>query len=290
MCVCRREDVGLLVYKDHLPVSQVVVGDTSRSGSEAKVTVGPLRCWGDRECFSLPHTHTYTHTHTHTLNTQTCIDHLSEIFHVITSMWGLIHVPLLFLKGTTGTRRPSAAPPPSCASPPSEEKPALISPSTLRPPPLTESFWRTWEPPTSFTLNSEVCLCSQVLSASLKMFRYWWSSWRCDKLSAVPGWGRAEPEFHMNLKRTQAPESTVRTCCNWRNYCYTLCQMNCLFGFNILKNSWNLADWSVVVKIYIFHWFQKWAGPNGSTAPPRNFTKFMKNQWFDLGGWNLVGT
>ncbi|XP_060899803.1 contactin-associated protein-like 2 [Labrus mixtus] len=43
-----REDAGLLVYKDHLPVSQVVVGDTSRAGSEAKLTIGPLRCHGDR--------------------------------------------------------------------------------------------------------------------------------------------------------------------------------------------------------------------------------------------------
>uniref|UniRef100_A0A6Q2WQP0 Contactin associated protein 2 n=1 Tax=Esox lucius TaxID=8010 RepID=A0A6Q2WQP0_ESOLU len=42
-----REDSGLLVYKDHLPVTQVVVGDTGRSGSEAKLTVGPLRCQGD---------------------------------------------------------------------------------------------------------------------------------------------------------------------------------------------------------------------------------------------------
>uniref|UniRef100_A0A669EDF5 Contactin associated protein 2b n=1 Tax=Oreochromis niloticus TaxID=8128 RepID=A0A669EDF5_ORENI len=42
-----KEDSGLLVYKDHLPVSQVVVGDTSRAGSEAKLTVGPLRCRGD---------------------------------------------------------------------------------------------------------------------------------------------------------------------------------------------------------------------------------------------------
>uniref|UniRef100_A0A8C5AQZ1 Contactin-associated protein-like 2 n=1 Tax=Gadus morhua TaxID=8049 RepID=A0A8C5AQZ1_GADMO len=39
-----REDAGLLVYKDHLPVSQLVVGDTGRAGSEAKLTVGPLRC------------------------------------------------------------------------------------------------------------------------------------------------------------------------------------------------------------------------------------------------------
>ncbi|XP_076018406.1 contactin-associated protein-like 2b [Genypterus blacodes] len=43
-----REDAGLLVYKDHLPVSKVVVGDTGRAGSEAKLTVGPLRCQGDR--------------------------------------------------------------------------------------------------------------------------------------------------------------------------------------------------------------------------------------------------
>lgn len=47
--VFRKEDAGLLVYKDHLPVRQVVVGDTSRAGSEAKLTVGPLRCRGDRE-------------------------------------------------------------------------------------------------------------------------------------------------------------------------------------------------------------------------------------------------
>ncbi|XP_068605403.1 contactin-associated protein-like 2 [Brachionichthys hirsutus] len=42
-----REDAGLLVYKDHLPVSRVVVGDTSRAGSEAKLTLGPLNCQGD---------------------------------------------------------------------------------------------------------------------------------------------------------------------------------------------------------------------------------------------------
>ncbi|XP_062841323.1 contactin-associated protein-like 2a [Trichomycterus rosablanca] len=43
-----REDSGLLVYKEHLPVSQVAVGDTNRPGSEAKLTVGPLHCHGDR--------------------------------------------------------------------------------------------------------------------------------------------------------------------------------------------------------------------------------------------------
>ncbi|CAJ1082341.1 contactin-associated protein-like 2a isoform X2 [Xyrichtys novacula] len=42
-----REDSGLLIHKEHLPVSQVAVGDTNRPGSEAKLTVGPLRCQGD---------------------------------------------------------------------------------------------------------------------------------------------------------------------------------------------------------------------------------------------------
>uniref|UniRef100_A0AAY4AMQ7 Contactin associated protein like 2b n=1 Tax=Denticeps clupeoides TaxID=299321 RepID=A0AAY4AMQ7_9TELE len=45
----RQEDSGVLMYKDHLPVSHMVVGDTSRPGSEAKLTVGPLRCQGDRD-------------------------------------------------------------------------------------------------------------------------------------------------------------------------------------------------------------------------------------------------
>uniref|UniRef100_A0A8C1XNP7 Contactin associated protein like 2b n=1 Tax=Cyprinus carpio TaxID=7962 RepID=A0A8C1XNP7_CYPCA len=43
-----KEDAGMLMYKDHLPVSQVVFGDVQRSGSEARLTVGPLRCQGDR--------------------------------------------------------------------------------------------------------------------------------------------------------------------------------------------------------------------------------------------------
>ncbi|NWZ95909.1 CNTP2 protein, partial [Nesospiza acunhae] len=43
-----RKDSGMLSYKEHLPVSQVVVGDLDRPGSEAKVSVGPVRCQGDR--------------------------------------------------------------------------------------------------------------------------------------------------------------------------------------------------------------------------------------------------
>lgn len=34
---------------DHLPVTQVVVGDTNRSTSEAQFFLRPLRCYGDRE-------------------------------------------------------------------------------------------------------------------------------------------------------------------------------------------------------------------------------------------------
>lgn len=44
---CRANDTGLLSYKDHLPVSQVVIGDTDRTGSQAVYHVGPLRCYGD---------------------------------------------------------------------------------------------------------------------------------------------------------------------------------------------------------------------------------------------------
>uniref|UniRef100_A0A3B3ZNM0 Uncharacterized protein n=1 Tax=Periophthalmus magnuspinnatus TaxID=409849 RepID=A0A3B3ZNM0_9GOBI len=57
-----KEDTGLLMYKDHLPVSAVEVGDTGRAGSEAKLTVGPLRCRGDKNfwnsaSFSSPAAH-----------------------------------------------------------------------------------------------------------------------------------------------------------------------------------------------------------------------------------------
>ncbi|MBN3311598.1 CNTP5 protein, partial [Atractosteus spatula] len=41
-------DTGLLSYKDHLPVNKIVIGDTSRTGSEATYRVGPLCCYGDR--------------------------------------------------------------------------------------------------------------------------------------------------------------------------------------------------------------------------------------------------
>ncbi|KAM4626900.1 contactin-associated protein-like 5 [Discoglossus pictus] len=41
-------DIGFLNYKDHLPVSQIMITDTNRSGSEAAWKIGPLRCYGDR--------------------------------------------------------------------------------------------------------------------------------------------------------------------------------------------------------------------------------------------------
>lgn len=42
-------DTGLLVFKDHLPVTQIVITDTNRSNSEAAWKIGPLRCYGDRQ-------------------------------------------------------------------------------------------------------------------------------------------------------------------------------------------------------------------------------------------------
>ncbi|KAM3916615.1 contactin-associated protein-like 5 [Leptodactylus fuscus] len=41
-------DIGFLTFKEHLPVWQIVITDTNRSGSEAAWKVGPLRCYGDR--------------------------------------------------------------------------------------------------------------------------------------------------------------------------------------------------------------------------------------------------
>ena len=43
----RSNDTGVLSYKEHLPVSQIVIGDTNRTGSEAVYQVGALRCYGD---------------------------------------------------------------------------------------------------------------------------------------------------------------------------------------------------------------------------------------------------
>ncbi|XP_069588760.1 contactin-associated protein-like 5 [Ranitomeya imitator] len=45
-------DIGFLTFKDHLPVSQIVISDTNRSGSEAAWRVGALRCYGDRSLWN----------------------------------------------------------------------------------------------------------------------------------------------------------------------------------------------------------------------------------------------
>ncbi|XP_044834526.1 contactin-associated protein-like 5 isoform X5 [Mauremys mutica] len=42
-------DTGLLSFKDHLPVTQLLITDTNRSNSEAAWRIGPLRCHGDRQ-------------------------------------------------------------------------------------------------------------------------------------------------------------------------------------------------------------------------------------------------
>ncbi|KAL2087594.1 hypothetical protein ACEWY4_016422 [Coilia grayii] len=41
-------DTGLLSYKDHLPMREIAIGDTNRTGSEAVFKIGPLRCYGNR--------------------------------------------------------------------------------------------------------------------------------------------------------------------------------------------------------------------------------------------------
>uniref|UniRef100_A0A8C2ZWY4 Contactin associated protein family member 5 n=1 Tax=Cyclopterus lumpus TaxID=8103 RepID=A0A8C2ZWY4_CYCLU len=45
-------DTGILSYKDHLPVSQIAVGDTNRTGSRAVYHIGPLRCYGDKSLWN----------------------------------------------------------------------------------------------------------------------------------------------------------------------------------------------------------------------------------------------
>uniref|UniRef100_A0A8B9HDJ2 Contactin associated protein 1 n=1 Tax=Astyanax mexicanus TaxID=7994 RepID=A0A8B9HDJ2_ASTMX len=45
-------DKGYLMYRDHLPVRRLVIGDTNRTGSEAHFSVGPLRCFGDRSIWN----------------------------------------------------------------------------------------------------------------------------------------------------------------------------------------------------------------------------------------------
>lgn len=45
--ICRVNDTGILSYKDHLPVREIIIGDTHRPGSEAVYNIGPLRCYGD---------------------------------------------------------------------------------------------------------------------------------------------------------------------------------------------------------------------------------------------------
>ncbi|NXS15303.1 CNTP4 protein, partial [Mystacornis crossleyi] len=41
-------DTGFLSYKDHLPVTEIVITDTDRPNSEAAYKLGPLLCRGDR--------------------------------------------------------------------------------------------------------------------------------------------------------------------------------------------------------------------------------------------------
>ncbi|XP_059136744.1 contactin-associated protein-like 5 isoform X3 [Peromyscus eremicus] len=47
-CLDMTKDTGFLSFKDHLPVTQIIITDTNRSNSEAAWRIGPLRCYGDR--------------------------------------------------------------------------------------------------------------------------------------------------------------------------------------------------------------------------------------------------
>ena len=46
-CLFRTSDTGLLSYKQHLPVTEIVITDTDRPNSEAAFRLGPLLCRGD---------------------------------------------------------------------------------------------------------------------------------------------------------------------------------------------------------------------------------------------------
>ena len=50
--IYRVNDTGLLSYKDHLPLREIAIGDTNRTGSEVVFKIGPLRCYGNSMLFS----------------------------------------------------------------------------------------------------------------------------------------------------------------------------------------------------------------------------------------------
>uniref|UniRef100_A0A8C2DSN8 Contactin associated protein 1 n=1 Tax=Cyprinus carpio TaxID=7962 RepID=A0A8C2DSN8_CYPCA len=45
-------DKGYLSFRDHLPVRRIVIGDTNRTGSEARYSVGALYCHGDKSIWN----------------------------------------------------------------------------------------------------------------------------------------------------------------------------------------------------------------------------------------------
>ncbi len=71
--------------------------------------------------------------------------------------------------------------------------------------------------------------------------------------------------FHSDL-------STTRTCRNCRNDYYASSKW---FAF-LLEYSWNLADWSVAVKGYVFHWFHKQA--------ELQLRGLLEHTWMKFGG------
>nr|XP_024646140.1 contactin-associated protein-like 4 isoform X2 [Macaca nemestrina] len=51
-------DVGVLSHREHLPVTQIVITDTDRPGSEAAYKLGPLQCQGDGSFWNSASFHT----------------------------------------------------------------------------------------------------------------------------------------------------------------------------------------------------------------------------------------
>ncbi|XP_043920920.1 contactin-associated protein-like 2 [Protopterus annectens] len=69
-----RKDSGILSYKEHLPVAQLMIGDIDRPGSEAKVYVGPLRCQGDGNYWNAASFNTPAYLHFSTFHGETTAD------------------------------------------------------------------------------------------------------------------------------------------------------------------------------------------------------------------------
>nr|XP_033818820.1 contactin-associated protein-like 4 [Geotrypetes seraphini] len=78
-------DTGFISYKEHLPVTQIVITDTDRPNSEAAYKLGPLLCWGDKSFWNAASFNTETsYLHFPTFHGELSVD-LSFFFKTTTS-------------------------------------------------------------------------------------------------------------------------------------------------------------------------------------------------------------